>query len=434
MRLLITLVLALAISTQMAHAIRHEIFNLETGKIEKSIIINDADIGEYKSFTNTKKRSRNTANAQKLIDSGSPDNKLDIVVVGDGYTSSELEQYNQDVQTLMDTIFNNDSGLDEFWSAYKNNINFWKIEAISNESGGTHLETNPQIRRDTALSSYYGCAGIDRLICFSNKKLRSILKKTLPNKNAQDIVLVLVNDPVYGGSGGKYAVSSTTSGFSEIVLHEIGHSYGLLADEYEDLSLCQVNSSEPNSANATKETNRDSIKWKLWIDEFTEIPTLNSNEETVGLFDGGNYCAAGKGFYRPTPNSKMLTLGQPFRAVNNEQLIKRFYQSFVKPIENFSPRKRKNRVQPGETLTFEVEPIATPTGSQIEIAWYVDGNRITDFNDSTSFTYDPTIFATSTKGKQKVTVTVKDNSNKVKKPGVIDLMTQSKTWLVKFKI
>lgn len=433
MRIILALIITICtIST--SKAIRYERFDLETGKIEESVIIDDNKIQPAVIPSKLKKRNRATLKAEKLIDSGSPNNRLDIVVVGDGYTAADLDKYDQDVQSLMDTFFNNDSGLDEFWSAYKNNINFWKIVATSNESGGTHLETNPQVKKDTVLSSYYGCAGIDRLICFNSKSLRKVLKKTLPNKKAQDIVLILVNDPVYGGSGGKYAVSSTTQGFTEIVLHEIGHSYGLLADEYEDLSLCRQNSSEPSSANATKETNRNSIKWKSWIDEFTELPTINSSPETVGLFDGGNYCAAGKGFYRPTPDSKMLTLGQPFRAVNNEQLIKRFYQSYVDPIDSFSPRKKKNTVKPGTTLSFSVEPINTPTASQMSIEWYVDGNRITDFSRSTSFTYDPVIYATSSKGKQTVQVIVQDQSEKVRKEGVKSLMTESKTWKIKYKL
>jgi hypothetical protein len=127
---------------------------------------------------------------------------------------------------------------------------------------------------------------------------------------------------------------------------------------------------EPSEVNATEHTDRASIKWAHWIDFFTPVPTPDSRiGGTPGLYPGGRYCATG--MYRPTPNSMMNELGQPFYAVNEEQLVKRLY-AYVRPVDaTFPPAGLSYTPEPGQDLKFIV---ATPRGNNIQVDWYLNSS------------------------------------------------------------
>jgi hypothetical protein len=141
------------------------------------------------------------------------------------------------------------------------------------------------------------------------------------------LVLVLVHDPTYGGSGGAIAVASTHTAVVELVLHELTHSFGLLADEYggPPPPVCDA-AVEPPETNVTK----DLIKWTSWIDFSTPIPTFATAPGIPGLYQVAKYCDYT--LFRPTYNSKMRSLGIAFEQINREQLIKRIY-NWVLPID-----------------------------------------------------------------------------------------------------
>ena len=86
--------------------------------------------------------------------------------------------------------------------------------------------------RDTALGSAYNCGNVVRVICVDNAAVNAVLSRSVPIE-ARDLVIVLVNDPEYGGSGGPVIVASALTATVEIALHESGHTFGRLADEYD---------------------------------------------------------------------------------------------------------------------------------------------------------------------------------------------------------
>ena len=167
-----------------------------------------------------------------IQDNGPSSNRLDIVVLGDGYTAAELGAYAADVDTLMQQVIAT-APYDE----YQPYINVHRIDVTSNESGADHPEIDEFV--DTALGATYFCASIQRLICVDFAAVTAVLNASVA-LDGRDIVLVLVNDPEYGGSGGAYAVVSTNVSAAEIMLHEIGHSFGFLADEYEFTEVNKV--------------------------------------------------------------------------------------------------------------------------------------------------------------------------------------------------
>ena len=177
---------------------------------------------------------------------------------------------------------------------------------VSAESGADHPEWNPPALKNTALGATYACAGVPQLICVDVSAALTIAAASLAAAQ-RDLILVLVNDPTYGGSGGALAVASTHAAVGELVLHELGHSLGLLADEYGGPAPPACDAAyEPPKANATK----DLIKWTSWIDPSTPIPTYTTAPGLPGLYSSAKYCD--NTLFRPTYNSKMRSLGVPF--------------------------------------------------------------------------------------------------------------------------
>src|SRR5262245_26964016 len=210
-----------------------------------------------------------TASAQTLTTiraNGSPANRVDLVVIGDGYTESELAKYATDVDAFIAGLF----GQSPF-AEYRNHFNVHRVSLASAESGADHPSRNPPVFKNTALDGTFDCSGIQRLTCVSLSKVNTVLSGVQPDM--RDLVLVLLNDPEYGGSGGAVAVASIHPDVVEVILHEFGHTLGLLADEYggPPPPVCST-AVEPPEANATRATGPP-VKWGVWIDPGTPLPT-----------------------------------------------------------------------------------------------------------------------------------------------------------------
>ena len=163
-----------------------------------------------------------------IRNNGDSANRVDLVVLGDGYAANEIAKYKSNVESFVRGLF-----AQEPFTEYKQYFNVHRVDVISNQSGADHPERTPPVFRDTALDAAYNCAGIQRLICINIAKVNDVLSRSVP-PDQREVVLVLVNDNEYGGSGGAIAVASINSAVVELVLHELAHSFGLLADEYTD--------------------------------------------------------------------------------------------------------------------------------------------------------------------------------------------------------
>src|SRR5262245_21366268 len=151
-----------------------------------------------------------------IRNNGASDNRVDVVVLGDGYTASELGKYATDVETFVQGMFNQEPLRD-----YQRYFNVHRVDVTSHESGADHPERNPPVLRDTALDATYNCSGIQRLICVNLSKVNGVLSRSVA-ADIREVVLVVVNDAEYGGSGGSIAVASVHPSAVEIVLHELG--------------------------------------------------------------------------------------------------------------------------------------------------------------------------------------------------------------------
>lgn len=300
---------------------------------------------------------------QTVINNGSPLNRVDIAVLGDGYTAAQMTLYQTQVLSFFQSVFGQ-----EPYREYQRFYNVHRIDVISNQSGADHSDRNPPVFVDTALDAAYNCAGIQRLICVNTTKVFDVINRTLP-ANHYDVILVIVNDSEYGGSGGTVAVASIDPSAVELILHEVGHSFGLLADEYAGGGPSCNPNIEPSQPNATMQTVRALIKWNYWIDATTPIPTTTTTPALPGLYVGANYCDTG--LYRPTYNNKMRNLGVPFEQINTEQHVKRVY-SFVSPIDSSLPAGMTVTINSNQSQTFSVTT-PQPFTHSLSINWFVDG-------------------------------------------------------------
>lgn len=298
--------------------------------------------------------------AVTMYDNGDPRNRLDLVITGDGYTAPEMGKFASDAANLAAAILR-----EEPFHEYQRYINVRRVEVASAESGADHPERS--VFRNTAFDAAYNCSGIQRLVCVNTGKVRDAVA-FLPAEQ-RDYILVVVNDSEYGGSGGSVSVTSTNSQAVEILLHEFGHTFGGLADEYDSQPPVCSDAFEPAAPNVTRQTSRDLIKWGGWIEPDTPVPTLSAVPGVPGLYRGAAYCP--ETLYRPTYMSKMRVLGRPYDQVNTEQLILNLYD-YTSPIDGYSPPVEPQTIPRGGSASFSVTP-PEPINHELDVRWRVDG-------------------------------------------------------------
>ena len=288
---------------------------------------------------------------QTIINNGSPQNRVDIAVLGDGYTAAQLAQYQSNVQQFFQGVF-----AQEPYREYQRYYNVHRIDVTSIQSGADHPERVPPVFVDTALDATYNCGNI------STPDLRQYDQ----SKSDYCRESACRTFRCHSRDGQRYrirrlrAVRSRSLRFIlrrvELILHEVGHSFGLLADEYAGGGPSCNPNIEPSEPNATRETNRALIKWNAWIDMATPIPTTTTTNGIPGLYVGSKYCDTG--LYRPTYNNKMRVLGVPFEQINTEQHVKRIH-AFVSPIDASAPAGTNVSMTTVQTQPFSITPTLT---------------------------------------------------------------------------
>ena len=249
----------------------------------------------------------------------SPATALDIVIVPDGYTVEDEEKLEADAQRFSAALVNHSP-----FDKHKDKISVRLIKAFSRQSGPD--EPRKGLFNDTIIGTSFDTFSSARYLTTDDmKRLREVASNA-----PYDAIFVMVNSYRYGGGGifNSYSIFTSDSEYSEYVMvHEFGHGFGALADEYfssptgyeEDEFYAK--GAEPWEPNITAQTKRDRVKWKHHIKPDTPIPTPDEIEydNVVGLFQGGGYKA--KGLYRPTRDSKMHHKGLlPFGPVNEEAI------------------------------------------------------------------------------------------------------------------
>ena len=294
-------------------------------------------------------------------------NRVDVVFVGDGYTAADhaAGTYATHVDDYVGYMFGG-GRLAEPFGRYANFFNVHRVTVISNESGADepNAEGGP-ISRDTALDASFGWNGaVDRLLYFDTGKANAAMNGALAGSGIDvDMRLGVVNTAKYGGGGGSWGVWSGGNGSSrEIGLHELGHSFGRLADEYAYTAGTVYTGGELGEANASINGNVDDPghKWARWMG-FDD----GTNLGPVGAFEGGRYFQ--EGIFRPTDNSKMRSLGRAFDAVSREALILKIYEN-LDPLDSWTDT--------ADVVTNAALEVLRVDPGVIALEWFVDGSLV----------------------------------------------------------
>jgi Ca2+-binding RTX toxin-like protein len=299
---------------------------------------------------------------------GDPANRVNVIFAGDGYHASQIETlYKTHIDNAVSYFF--DGGpLSEPFTRYDGFFNIYRANIVSAESGADDPALG--VFRDTALDASYGYDGrTQRLLYVNNVKTSDAVSAALAGTGVgADMVLVSVNETKYGGGGGQYAVyAGGNPSAYEIALHELGHSYAGLADEYTEYpDNTAWNGWEPGSPNLTMDPT--GAKWSHWLGY--EQPGIGE----IGAYEGGNQYYE-LGIFRPSLISKMSALGFAFDAVAREQFILNFYEK-VDPIDDHTPNENPIVDSDWIGVTLIDEDV-------IDVHWSVDGQTILDGNSTT---------------------------------------------------
>jgi len=286
---------------------------------------------------------------------GDPATKVDLLVLGDGYTAAERPKFERDARRFMDALFSTSP-----FREHQKDFNVWGLCPAAEESGVSRPSSG--IYRRSPVGASYDTFGTERYVLTTeNRALRDVASFA-----PYEFIEILVNGQTYGGGGifNQYATVAIDNLWAGYVgVHEFGHQFAALADEYYTSDVAYLppeKKTEPWEPNVTALLDPANLKWKDLVEAGTPVPTPWNKEEfdrferdiqrqrkelraagkpeaeidelfrkerekedamlgsekyaeKVGAFEGANYEA--KGYYRPAVDCIMFTRHRAFCAV-----------------------------------------------------------------------------------------------------------------------
>lgn len=239
---------------------------------------------------------------QYILRNGNEKDCIDVAILAEGYTEKEMDLFYQDAQRTCESLFSY-----EPFRSMKNKFNIIAVASPSADSGVSVPRKNEW--KQTAVHSHFDTFYSERYLTTSRVKSIHNALAGIPYEH----IIILANTDVYGGGGIYNSYTLTTAHhpmFKPVVVHEFGHSFGGLADEYfydDDVMLDTYPLTvEPWEQNITTQVDFAS-KWKDMLSSGTPIPTPIHQKEKypIGVYEGGGYSA--KGVYRPSFDCRMRT-------------------------------------------------------------------------------------------------------------------------------
>ncbi len=307
----------------------------------------------------------------KVVDTGDDANRLVLVVLGDGYTTANLAagDFSNDVATLVNAFRTTPP-----WNLFFQGANVYAIDVESNEEGADYEDASPAAGgtvKDTYFNSAFWCGNIERLLCVTGDggSLAYTAANNYVGAGVWDEIIVLVNSTKYGGSGGSIAVSSVNSAAAGVILHEFGHSFGNLADEYDYDHEGPYTGADPSNPNVDIDASGSNLKWLIWVEEGTPLPTPDTAayDNVVGTFEGAMYHQTG--IYRPWRCCMMRALSCGFCPVCREALALEYF-NMVSMADSIDPAPGSTVYSIASNAVLHISPIPVPG---IQFTWAVDG-------------------------------------------------------------
>ncbi|RJP62706.1 MAG: peptidase M64 [Ignavibacteriales bacterium] len=209
------------------------------------------------------------------VKNGDPHTRVDLVILGEGYTAGEEKKFNDDLKKFVNIHF-----LQEPYKSLKNSFNIYGVFKPSEESGVD--EPDHASFKNTVLNCTFYSLGSERYLLTEDNKAMRDLAAHVP----YDAIYIMVNHKRYGGGGiyNLYCTFTTDNQWHEyLFLHEFGHSFAGLADEYytSDVAYNEFypKGVEPVEANITALLDGKNVKWQNLLSPGIEVPTPWEKEE-----------------------------------------------------------------------------------------------------------------------------------------------------------
>jgi hypothetical protein len=205
-----------------------------------------------------------------VIENGPASEKVDLLVIGEGYTESELPKFHKDVERMIGKLF-----ATEPFKSRRKDFNVRALDLAEPASGVHRPRTNDNRRTMTGVQ--YNIFDSERyVLTLDDHRMRDVASSA-----PYDFIEILVNEKQYGGGGifNDQATACVDSAFAEYVfVHEFGHHFAALADEYYTSPVSYTSAGgiehiEPWEPNATALHDPANVKWKELIDASTPLPT-----------------------------------------------------------------------------------------------------------------------------------------------------------------
>lgn len=316
-----------------------------------------------------------------LVQKGPPAERIDVAILGDGYTADQKEEFLGDARAVADR-FNTTEPFDQHaeW------MNFHAVWTPSEESGAGYDCQGPDDMdckrdfRDTVFGYTFAVSALVDL--FDLDFPAASARVAMPIEVAKlyevaalasyDEIIMLSNTDRRSGFAGLYVGVLTAfddrDRFPDVAVHEFGHSFGVLGDEYFiDTDPCLFAAPRvPLPANIGQNPSHDELKWSEWVPEMTPLPTPASQQRQyeVGAYKKAYNCDF---LYRPTYLCKMKSSREEFCPVCNQQLVRRLYND-VDLVPNSYPTIE--RTEAGG-LTFRTG--VRSEGSKTSVEWRLLG-------------------------------------------------------------
>jgi hypothetical protein len=287
---------------------------------------------------------------------GPSKDKVDLLILGDGYTAGEMKKFEATARRLADHLFNTSP-----FKERAKDFNVWALALPTQESGVSRPSTG--VHHASPLGTRYDIFGSERYVLTTDNRALRELAQNAP----YEFIEILVNNDTYGGGGifGQFSTAAANNDWANyLFVHEFGHHFAGLADEYYTSPVAYATGGatrqEPWEPNATALHDPANVKWKKFVKDGTPLPTLWKKDEyeaasrayqkervalrqanrpesemsalfhkdlqqtnelfsrdphrhVVGAFEGANYEA--KGYYRPEMQCIMFDRSDKFCSV-----------------------------------------------------------------------------------------------------------------------
>ncbi|HEX2723021.1 MAG TPA: M64 family metallopeptidase [Gemmatimonadaceae bacterium] len=212
---------------------------------------------------------RPTAKPLRVEYNGDPAVKVDVLLLGDGYTGAECQtKFVRDVRRMSNSLFSV-----EPYKSRRRDFNVWGLCPPSPRSGVSRPSTGVHIA--SPVGTTYDTFGSERYVLTTDNRAFRAIAAAAP----YEFVTILVNSHTYGG-GGLYNIYSTVAVDNEfanyLFIHEFGHHFAALADEYYTSPVAYqppLAIIEPWEPNVTALLDRDRLKWRDLVTHGVPIPT-----------------------------------------------------------------------------------------------------------------------------------------------------------------